>query len=44
MPDYQFDLPVMLIALAVFLILYEMLMFSYTKKIEQLSVKEIMLD
>lgn len=43
-PDYQFDLPVMLTALAVFLILYEMLMFSYTKKIEQLSVKEIMLD
>lgn len=43
-PDYQFDLPVMLIALAVFLILYEILMFSYTKKIEQLSVKEIMLD
>jgi len=44
MPDYKFDLPVMLITLAAFLILYETIMFVYTKKIEQLSVKEIMLD
>lgn len=44
MPDYQFDVPVMLISLAVFLVLYELLMIAYTKKMEQLSVKEIMLD
>ena len=44
MPDYQFDVPVMLITLAAFLILYETIMFTYTKKMEKLSVKEIMLD
>ena len=44
MPDYQFDVPVMLITLAVFFVLYETIMFVYTKKMEKLSVKEIMLD
>ena len=44
MPDYSFDVPVMLITLAVFLILYETIMFAYTKQMEKLSVKEIMLD
>lgn len=44
MPDYQFDVPVMLITLAAFIILYETIMFMYTKKMEKLSVKEIMLD
>ncbi len=43
-PDYQFDVPIMLISLAVFLVLYETLMFAYTKQMEQLSVKEVMLD
>ena len=43
-PDYQFDFPVMLITLAAFLILYEAIMFAYTKRMEKLSVKEIMLD
>lgn len=43
-PDYQFDVPVMLIDLAAFLVLYELLMIAYTKKMEQLSLKEIMLD
>ncbi|MCH5258052.1 MAG: ABC transporter permease [Lachnospiraceae bacterium] len=44
MPEYEFDIPVMLITLVVFFILYETIMFSYTKKMEKLSVKEIMLD
>lgn len=44
MPDYQFDVPVMLITLAVFFVLYETIMFVYTKKMEKLSVKEIMFD
>lgn len=43
-PDYQFDFPVMLITLVAFLILYEAIMFAYTKRMEKLSVKEIMLD
>ncbi len=43
-PDYQFDVPAMLVALALFLISYETLMFAYTKKMERMSVKEIMLD
>ena len=43
-PDYQFDFPVMLITLAAFLILYEAIMFAYTKRMKKLSVKEIMLD
>ena len=43
-PEYEFDIPVMLITLVVFFILYETIMFSYTKKMEKLSVKEIMLD
>lgn len=44
MPDYQFDFPVMFLTLAAFLILYEGIMFAYTKKMEKLSVKEIMLE
>lgn len=43
-PEYHFDVPVMFITLGVFLVLYEAMMFAYTKKMEKLSVKEIMLD
>lgn len=43
-PEYRFDIPVMFIALAVFLVLYETIMIVYTRKMEKLSVKEIMLD
>lgn len=43
-PDYQFDVPVMLITFVAFWVLYETIMFTYTKKLEKLSVKEIMLD
>lgn len=43
-PEYRFDIPVMLITLVAFFILYETIMFAYTKKMEKLSVKEIMLD
>lgn len=44
LPEYQFDVPVMLITLAAFLILYETIMFAYTKGMEKLSLKEIMLE
>lgn len=43
-PEYQFDIPVMIITLIAFLILYETIMFVYTKTMEKLSVKEIMTD
>lgn len=43
-PDYQFDLPVMLIAFAAFVLLYETIIFVYTKKMERVSIKEIMLE
>ncbi|MBQ9765437.1 MAG: ABC transporter permease [Lachnospiraceae bacterium] len=42
--EYKFDVPVMLITLVVFALLYELIMFAYTKQMEKLSVKEIMLD
>lgn len=44
MPEYNFDIPVMFVTLVVFLILYEVIMYAYTKKTEKLTVKEIMLD
>lgn len=43
-PDYTFDLPAMLITLAAFILLYETIMLAYTKKMQRLSVKEIMLE
>lgn len=43
-PAYQFDFPVMLISLVVFIMVYELLMFAYAEKIKKLSVKEIMLE
>jgi len=43
-PDYQFDVPAMLITLVVFVLLYETILFAYAKKMEKVSVKEIMLE
>ena len=43
-PDYQFDVPVMVFTLLAFILLYEAVMLAYTKKMERLSVKEIMLE
>lgn len=44
MPDYQFDVPAMILTLVVFVLLYEGIMLAYTKKMEKFSVKEIMLE
>lgn len=44
MPDYQFDWLVMAVTLAVFLVLYEMIMLVYRKKMERMPLKEIMLE
>ncbi|MCM1045463.1 MAG: ABC transporter permease [Candidatus Gastranaerophilales bacterium] len=43
-PAYEFDLPVMLISLVVFIAAYEVLMFAYSEKIKTISMKEIMLE
>lgn len=43
-PVYKFDFPAMLVSLAVFIIVYELFMFTYAGKIKRISVKEIMLD
>ena len=43
-PAYQFDIPVMLISLAVFIVSYEVTMYFYSERINKISVKEIMLE
>ncbi|MCM1175901.1 MAG: ABC transporter permease [Blautia sp.] len=43
-PEYHFDFPACLLTLFCFAVLYETVMFCYTKKMEKLSVKEIMLE
>lgn len=43
-PVYKFDFPVMLISFAVFIVLYEIVMYVYSEKIKNISVKEIMLE
>lgn len=43
-PVYQFDFPVMLISLACFVAIYEILMYVYSEKIKKISVKEIMIE
>ena len=43
-PDYEFDIPVMMMSLAVFLAAYEIVMYAYYQKIKHVSIKEIMLE
>ncbi len=43
-PDYGFDLPVMLLSLAVFIGFYEIVMYVFSERIKKISVKEIMLE
>lgn len=43
-PAYEFDFPNMLISLAFFIILYEIVMYCYSEKIKKISVKEIMIE
>ncbi len=44
MPAYQFDVPVMLISLAIFILIYEILMAVYSDQIKKISMKEIMME
>ena len=41
---YEFDVPIMLLSLAVFILLYEILMAVYSDRIKKISTKEIMLE
>lgn len=43
-PEYKFDFPVMFISLAVFITVYEILMYIYSEKIKKISIKEIMIE
>lgn len=43
-PEYEFDLPVMILCLVLFMIIYEVIMHCYSEKIRKISVKEIMLE
>lgn len=44
MPEYKFDFPVMLLSLGVFVVIYELVMHVYSRRIGKISVKEIMLE
>ncbi len=43
-PEYHFDIPVCIFTLLSFAILYEFIMYWYSRKMNKLSIKEIMLD
>ena len=43
-PAYKFDFPVMLMSLAAFAVIYEILMYVYSEKIKKISIKEIMIE
>lgn len=43
-PEYHFDFPAMLVSLAVFIVVYEWVMYAYSERIKKISVKEIMLE
>ncbi|MCM1194214.1 MAG: ABC transporter permease [Acetatifactor muris] len=43
-PVYEFDFPVMLVSLGVFILVYETVMYACSERIKKISVKEIMLE
>jgi predicted lysophospholipase L1 biosynthesis ABC-type transport system permease subunit len=43
-PTYKFDFPTMLISLACFITIYEIMMYIYSEKIKKISIKEIMIE
>lgn len=44
MPEYQFDFSAMFISLISFALLYEIVMYCYSERIKNISIKEIMLE
>lgn len=43
-PEYHFDIPAFVISLIMFVILYEVVMYVYSKRLNRISIKEIMLE
>ncbi len=43
-PDYKFDFSMMCVCLIFFIILYELVLYCYSNKIKNISIKEIMLE
>lgn len=43
-PEYKFDIAAMFISLALFAVVYELVMYFYSERIKKISVKEIMLE
>lgn len=43
-PEYKFDIPVMFLSLTCFIIFYEFVTYIYSRKIKNISIKEIMLE
>lgn len=41
-PEYRFDLPMMMVSLLVFLLFYETVMYVYTEKMKKVPVRELM--
>lgn len=41
---YQFDFVVMIICLIVFIVIYETLMYDYSRKINRIPIKTIMIE
>ena len=43
-PEYNFDVQACIVVLISFIILYELIMYMYAKKIRKISLKEVMLE
>lgn len=43
-PAFEFDFTAMLISLAAFIVIYELVMFAYSERLKKISVKEIMFE
>lgn len=43
-PEYKFDFPMMFVSLACFIVLYELIMYIYSRKIRNISIKEVMIE
>ena len=43
-PEYGFDLPVMLVSLGCFIVAYELVIRCYSERMKRISIKEIMLE
>lgn len=43
-PEYKFDITMMFVSLVCFIIFYELVMYIYSRKIKNISIKEVMLE